>query len=380
MSTHNTPFRYDTVGSFLRPEFLKQARSDFAAGKIDRAALTTVEDDAIKTLIFKQVAAGYKSVSDGEFRRSYWHLDFFWGLNGAEHAQGGGGGEQFHAWLTKPDSVQLVGKLDGHNHPFVEHFKFMAKHVPAGVVVKQTIPAPAQLLFELDRPNNQRTVNRYYDTRPEFLDDIVAAYRLVISDLYRAGLRNLQLDDCTWGTLAGALDTSVTSFRLTPAQLQATASEYSALNNRVTDGWPADLIINTHVCRGNFHSDWAGKGAYDPIARPLFTDSNYHAFYLEYDTERAGGFEPLTQVPDDKYVVLGLITSKFPQLEDRQHIIDRIHEAAQYHPLDKLCLSPQCGFASTEEGNILNESEQFAKLALVKSIAEEVWGPEGTTD
>lgn len=371
--SHNTPFRYDAVGSFLRPEFLKAARADFAAGKIDRATLTRVEDDAIKTLIFKQVAAGYLAVTDGEFRRSYWHLDFFWGLNGAEHAQGGSG-NAFHEWLTKPDSVQLVGKLDGHNHPFIEHFKFMQQNIPASVVVKQTLPAPAQLLFELTRPENRASIVRYYATEAELRTDIVTAYRRIIGDLYAAGLRNLQLDDCTWGNLAGALDTGVTAFRLTPAELQATAATYQELNNAAISDWPTDLIINTHVCRGNFHSDWAGKSAYDAIADPLFTKSQYHAFHLEYDTEKAGGFEPLAQVPDDKYVVLGLITSKFPQLEDRQHIIDRIHEAAQFHPLAKLCLSPQCGFASTQEGNLLSESEQFAKLALVKSIAEEVWG------
>ncbi|WP_127849265.1 5-methyltetrahydropteroyltriglutamate--homocysteine S-methyltransferase [Lacticaseibacillus hulanensis] len=379
MTTHNTPFHYDFVGSFLRPEFLKQARSDFAAGKIDRAALTASEDEAIKTLIFKQVAAGFHSVTDGEFRRAYWHLDFFWGLNGAEHAQGSSG-NQFHEWLTRPDSVQLSSKLDGHNHPFVEHFKFMQAHTPANVVVKQTIPAPAQLLFELDRPENQKTVVRYYEDRAALLADIVHAYRLVIADLYAAGCRNLQLDDCTWSVLAGALDTNVAAFRLSPDELAATAATYQELNNAATAGWPPDLVLSTHVCRGNFHSDWSGKSAYNAIADPLFTRSNYHAFYLEYDTEKAGGFEPLAQVPDDKYVVLGLITSKFPQLEERKHIIDRIHEAAKYHPLERLCLSPQCGFASTEEGNILNESEQFAKLALVKSIAEEVWGENPYTD
>ncbi len=372
--TTTTPYRYDYVGSFLRPAALKQARAEFEAGKIDQDTLRHVEDDAIVDLIHKQVAAGFHSVTDGEFRRAYWHLDFFWGFNGAAHTQGEVPGYQFHNILSKPDSVKLVGKLSGKSHPFVADFKFTQAHAPANVVVKQTIPAAAQFLVELDRPENKPTIDAFYESREAFLADLARAYHEVILDLYDAGLRNLQIDDCTWGMLAGALDTDVAFFRMNQEQLAAVAKTYQDLNNAAIADLPDDLIINTHVCRGNFHSEWAGKGAYDAIVDPLFTQANYHAFYLEYDSERAGGFEPLAQVPDDKYVVLGLITSKFPQLEDRQHIIDRINQAAKYHPLDKLCLSPQCGFASTEEGNVLTEEQQWAKLALVKSIAEEVWG------
>lgn len=369
-----SPFSYDIVGSFLRPDKLKEARTDFEAGKITQAELTKVEDEAIIDLINKQEKIGLKAVTDGEFRRSWWHLDFFWGLQGVEffvpeH------GYFFHGEETRPGTVIVTGKISGENHPFVEHFKFTRAHTSEGIEVKQTIPAPAQILVEFLRPDIIEKVREIYPTNEQLIEDIVKAYRQVIADLYAAGARTIQLDDCTWGVLVAPLpegfiaeeDKDEKEVRKELAQL------YLTINNAVLADQPADLTLNTHVCRGNYHSTWAASGGYDDVADPLFTSENVHAYYLEYDTERSGGFEPLAKVSGDKKVVLGLITSKDGELENRQQVINRIHEAAQYVPLDRLSLSPQCGFASTEEGNILTEEQQWNKIALIKSIAEEVW-------
>ncbi|MGX7205644.1 5-methyltetrahydropteroyltriglutamate--homocysteine S-methyltransferase [Enterococcus pingfangensis] len=369
-----SPFRYDIVGSFLRPDKLKTARTAFEAGELTQAELTKVEDEAIIDLINKQEAAGLKAVTDGEFRRSWWHLDFFWGLQGIafaipEH------GYFFHGEETRPGTVIVTGKVSGENHPFVEHFKFTRAHTSEGIEVKQTIPAPAQILVELLRPDVIEKVREIYPTNELLIADIVTAYRQVIADLYAAGARTIQLDDCTWGVLVAPLPEGfiVEEEKDEKEVRNELAQLYLTINNAVLADQPADLILNTHVCRGNYHSTWAAAGGYDDVAEPLFTSENVHAYYLEYDTERSGGFEPLAKVSGDKQVVLGLITSKDGNLEDRQQVIDRINEAAQYLPLDRLSLSPQCGFASTEEGNILTEEQQWNKIALVKSIAEEVW-------
>ncbi|MDT2672991.1 5-methyltetrahydropteroyltriglutamate--homocysteine S-methyltransferase [Enterococcus dongliensis] len=369
-----SPFSYDIVGSFLRPDKLKAARTAFEADEITQAELTKVEDEAIIDLINKQEAAGLKAVTDGEFRRSWWHLDFFWGLQGVEFTIPEHG-YFFHGEETRPGTVIVTGKISGEHHPFVEHFKFTRAHTSEGIEVKQTIPAPAQILVELLRPDVVEKVREIYPTNECLIEDIVKAYRQVIADLYAAGARTIQLDDCTWGVLVAPLpegfiaeeDKDEKEVRKELAQL------YLSINNAVLADQPADLILNTHVCRGNYHSTWAAAGGYDDVADPLFTSENVHAYYLEYDTERSGGFEPLAKVSGDKKVVLGLITSKDGTLEDRQQVIVRIREAAQYVPLDRLSLSPQCGFASTEEGNILTEEQQWNKIALIKSIAEEVW-------
>lgn len=370
-----SPFRYDTVGSFLRPEGLKKAKNKFNAGEISAEELKEVEDKEIINLIKKQEKAGLKAVSDGEFRRSWWHLDFFWGLEGIEFkvpAQG----YLFHGEETRPGTVTVTGKIGGANHPFVEHYKFVRDHVSEGIQVKQTIPAPAQILVELFRDDNLEDVQKVYQTNEELITDIIAAYKQVILDIYAAGARSIQLDDCTWGMLVAPLPAGIpVPEGQTEWDVRVASKElYLSINNKVIEGLPADLIVNTHVCRGNYHSTYASAGPYDFVADPLFNKENVHAYYLEYDSERAGGFEPLKWISPDKTVVLGLITSKDGELEDRQVIMDRIYEAAQYVDLDRLALSPQCGFASTEEGNIITEEQQWAKIALVKSIAQEVWG------
>lgn len=364
------PYRYDYVGSFLRPEALKEARSKFENGIIDAVALKKVEDACIIDLVKKQKQAGYHFITDGEFRRTWWHMDFFWGLNGIEKVDTKDG-LHFHGETTKNQSAKIVSKISGTNHPFVEDFKFVKQFEEEGIEVKQTIPAPTQLLAQLRLPEFKAENDAVYPEQDDLKNDIVKAYGEVIDELYEAGCRNLQLDDCTW-TLYADPDMWKT-FGLTEEKLKAICEEGVALNNAVLAYKKEDMVINTHVCRGNFHSTYANVGPYDPVAPYLFAKENVDAFYLEYDSDRAGGFEPLKFVPDNKKVVLGLITSKTGELEDADAMIRRIHQSALYHPLENLCLSPQCGFASTEEGNKLTEQEQWAKLALIKEIAEKVW-------
>ena len=374
MSFHwNSPFRYDVVGSFLRPDVLKQARADHAAGLIDDAQLKVVEDEAIRDLVAKQKAAGLHVITDGEFRRSYWHLDFMWGLQGIERRTSRTG-YFFHDEETTADTAVVTGKISGENHPFVEHFKFVKALEEDGQVARQTSPAPIQTFSEvtLDRCDGQQeSLRAAYPDDEQLVQDIAAAYRTVIADLYAAGCRNIQFDDCTWGIYCDKDFVAKTG--MSPVDIQKVSELGVRLNNLAIEGKPEDLTINTHVCRGNYHSTYAFEGGYDPIAPYLFADENVNAFYLEFDTPRAGGFEPLAHVAEGKYVVLGLVTSKQPGLEDEDLLVERINEAAKYVPLDHLCLSPQCGFASCECGNKLTEEEQWAKVALVKRVAERVW-------
>lgn len=373
-SITNAPFRCDIVGSFLRPDVLKQARADFNAGIIDAAQLKTVEDVAIRDLVAKQKAAGLKVVTDGEFRRSYWHLDFMWGLQGIERRTSREG-YMFHDEETTADTAVVTGPISGEKHPFVEHFKFVQALAGDGHVARQTIPAPIQTFSEvtLDRCDGQQeSLRGVYATDEELADAIAAAYRQVIADLYAAGCRNIQFDDCTWGIYC---DTDfVAKTGMQAVDIQKVSELGVALNNAAIEGAPEDLVINTHVCRGNYHSTYAFEGGYDPVAPYLFAHENVDAFYLEFDTPRAGGFEPLAHVAEGKKVVLGLITSKQPGLEDKEVVKARIKEASRYVPLENLYLSPQCGFASCEIGNKLTEEEQWAKIALIQEIAAEVWG------
>lgn len=373
MAELKSPFRYDFVGSFLRPQHLKEARAQFKAGEIDHAALTAVENEEITRLIEKQKRAGYHAITDGEFRRSYWHLDFMWGLNGIERRTSRTG-YMFHDEETTADTAVVTGPISGENHPFVEHFKFVKALEEEGQVARQTIPAPIQTFSEvtLDRCDGQQeSLRAVYKTDEELADAIAAAYRTVIADLYAAGCRNIQFDDCTWGIYCDIDFVAKTG--MSPVDLQKVSELGVALNNAAIADKPDDLVINTHVCRGNYHSTYAFEGGYDPIAPYLFAHENVDAFYLEFDTPRAGGFEPLKYVAPGKKVVLGLVTTKAAELEDEDVIVERIHEAAKYVPLENLYLSPQCGFASCEIGNKLTEDEQWAKIALVKRIAERVW-------
>ena len=370
------PFRVDHVGSYLRPKELVEAREKFSKGELSKEELTKVEDKLIAELVEKQIAAGLKGVTDGEFRRAYWHLDFFWGLNGIEHVQGEKG-YAFKGIETKPDTAKVSGKISGENHPFVEHFKYLRDITKdKGVVVKLTIPSPSQLYFELIRTEDHiKSYEQFYSNFDELKAAIVAAYKQVINDLYNEGLRVLQFDDCTWGALAD--DGFANRFR-DERPLEEVRRDYAArclaLNNEVIEGKPEDLVINTHVCRGNFASKWISQGGYQNVEDELLAGENVDAYYLEYDTDRAGDFKPLAKVGKDKKVVLGLITSKFADLEDKEEVIARIKEASQYIPLENIYLSTQCGFASTEEGNVITEEDQWKKIALISEIVDEVWG------
>ena len=372
------PFRVDHVGSYLRPKELVEAREKFAKGELSKEELTIVEDKLIAELVEKQIAAGLKGVTDGEFRRAYWHLDFFWGLNGIEHVQGEKG-YAFKGIETKPDTAKVSGKISGENHLFVEHFKYLRDITKdKDVVVKLTIPSPSQLYFELIRTEDHiKSYEQFYSNFDELKAAIVTAYKQVINDLYNEGLRVLQFDDCTWGALAD--DGFANRFR-DERPLEEVRRDYAArclaLNNEVIEGKPEDLVINTHVCRGNFASKWISQGGYQNVEDELLAGENVDAYYLEYDTDRAGDFKPLAKVGKDKKVVLGLITSKFADLEDKEEVIARIKEASQYIPLENIYLSTQCGFASTEEGNVITEEDQWKKIALIKEIVEEVWGTE----
>lgn len=368
---NNAPFTYDIVGSFLRPDYLKQARSNYSEGKIRREDLKAVEDEAIKELIEKQKAAGLSVITDGEFRRSSWHLDFMWAFHGVGHEKTKSG-IPFHGEPALIDDTFLTGKVSVENHPFVEHFQFIKQFEDENTTARQTIPAPAQFLFQMITPDNLDRTSEIYPEEEELIRDIADGYKKVIRDLYESGCRNVQFDDCTWGV---CVDPNACFILGTDDDgLQKVIEKLIRINNLAMEDKPQDMIINTHICRGNFHSTWACQGGYERVAKDLFANENVNAFYLEFDDERSGGFEPLQYVSKEKKVVLGLITTKSPELEDKQHIIDRIHEAEQYIPLERLCLSPQCGFASTEEGNKLTEDEQWAKLKLVQEIAKEVWG------
>lgn len=370
MSKANTPFRYDYVGSFLRPAKLKEARKAFEEGKITAQELKAVEDECIIELVEKQKKAGYHVITDGEFRRATWHLDFMWGFEGVGHSKTDTG-LPFHGEAAMIDDTYLTGKVSVKDHPFVEHFKFVKALEDENTVAKQTIPAPAQFLEQMIMPFAIDNTRKYYEDTQELVEDIARGYRKVIADLYEAGCRNIQLDDCSWGMLVDPRACML--FGTDEKGLEKIKEQLLAINNLAIEGKPEDLVINTHVCRGNFHSTYASSGAYDSVAKTLFARENVSAYYLEFDDARSGGFESLAEVTGDKKVVLGLITTKSPKLEKKEAVIARIHEAAKYIPLDRLYLSPQCGFASCEIGNKLTEEEQWAKLALVKEIAEEVW-------
>lgn len=371
MATVHTPFRYDYVGSFLRPENLKAARAGFEAGTVTQEALTTVENEAITRLVSQEKAVGYQVITDGEFRRSYWHLDFMWGFHGVEHIELEHG-YQFHGEETTHGSIAITGHISGGNHPFLEQYKFVKAFEEPGVIAKQTIPAPAQMYAELFRGENGKTTRSFYPDDDALLADIAAAYVTFLRELYAAGCRNVQFDDCTWGMFCDPWYQDFLS--KSGLSLEAMEEQYLALNNQVLDAKPEDLNVTTHVCRGNYHSTWASQGGYEAVAPVLFSREHVSAFYLEFDDERSGGFEPLRFVAPDKKVVLGLVTTKRPQLEDPAALRSRISEATRYVPLERLCLSPQCGFASCEIGNKLTEEEQWAKLRLVRDVALSVWG------
>ena len=370
MSKYQTPYRYDFVGSFLRPQEVKQAKADYSEGKITKEECDAVVDKAVTEVVAKQKELGFHIITDGEFRRTYWHLDFMWGFEGIGHEQTGAG-IQFNAEMAAVKDTYLTGKVKAKAHPFVEGFKFLKQFEDENTVAKYTIPAPAQMFQQMIVPANFENTRKYYATNEELIQDIGKAYQEVIKQFYEAGCRNLQLDDCTWGAIVG--DAAKQRYKSLGQDLDEVKGQLLEVNNLALEGKPEDMVITSHICRGNYHSTFFTSGPYDSVADYVFEKENVDALFLEYDDARSGGFAPLAKVSEDKKVVLGLITTKSPELEDKETVIKRIHEAAKYIPLERLCLSPQCGFASCEIGNKLTEEEQWAKLKLVKEIAEEVW-------
>lgn len=366
------PFRLDHVGSFLRPERLKEARAKFNAGEINAEELERVENEEIIALIEKEKELGLKSVTDGEFRRAFWHLDFLENLDGVELVEVDHFSVQFKDKDVKPKTLRIVGKVDfSEKHPFVKHFKFLKEHA-GDTPVKLTIPSPSMLhLITQVREKNYVPIERYKDNEALFYDDVVEAYRKALQCFYDLGCRNIQLDDTSWGEFC-ALDKRE-AYEARGFDLEKIARDYVDVLNRVIEWKPEDLVVNMHICRGNFRSTWFSSGGYEPVAKTLFGHCRVDGFFLEYDSDRAGDFTPLRFIKNQK-VVLGLITSKSGDLEDKGEVIARIKEASQYVPLEQLCLSPQCGFSSTEEGNILTIEAQWDKLKLIDEIVHEVWG------
>ncbi|SKB72431.1 Methionine synthase II (cobalamin-independent) [Lachnospiraceae bacterium] len=370
MNSIKAPQRFDFVGSFLRPQALKDAKLARQEGRIGQDEYDRIVNEEIDKIVAKQKELGFHVITDGEFRRTFWHLDFMWGLEGVGH-EATGNGVQFNGELAVLDDTYLTGKIRAKDHPFVEYFKYLKKHEDENTVAKYTIPAPAQTFQQMIVPANFENTRKYYPTNEELIEDIAAAYRDVIKQFYDAGCRNLQLDDCTWGAIVG--DAAKQRYESLGIDLEEVKNQLLRVNNLALEGKPDDMTITSHICRGNYHSTFFASGAYDSVADHVFARENVDALYLEYDDGRSGGFRPLEKVSEDKKVVLGLITTKSPVLEDKEKVIERIREAEKYIPLDRLCLSPQCGFASCEIGNKLTEEEQWAKLKLVKEIADEVW-------
>jgi 5-methyltetrahydropteroyltriglutamate--homocysteine methyltransferase len=360
------PFRADHVGSLLRPAALSAARARRAKGEITAAELKAVEDREIERAIKKQEEVGLEAVTDGEFRRSWWHLDFLWGLDGVErHVMESG--VAFAGTTTRNEGVRVTGKLGFTAHPMIEHFRFLAahtKHTP-----KMTIPAPSALY---GRPARTPIDPAAYPELDGFFDDLGKAYRKAVRAFADAGCRYLQLDEVFIAMLCDPkYRRQMTDRGDDPERL---GELYGDLINTAMSDIPSDMIVTMHLCRGNYKSTFMGSGGYEAVQEILFHKINVHGYFMEYDTERAGGFEPLRMLPKDKVVVLGIVTTKTGELESKDELKRRIDEAARYAPLEQLCISGQCGFASTEEGNLLSEEQQWAKLRRIVEVAGEVWG------
>ncbi len=361
------PFRADHVGSLLRSVALKAARGKRERGEISAAELAAVEDREIEKVIRKQEEIGLRSVTDGEFRRAFWNYDFLGKLNGVE-AYLGERKIKFQGRQPKPMMLRVIGKLGAHRaHPMIEHFKFVAAH--AKVTPKMTIPSPSSLHFRYGRDAVPASI---YPAMDDFYRDLGESYRAVVRAFADAGCRYLQLDEVNFAYLC---DPKLRAFVAERGDDPQTLPHiYARMINAAISDVPADMIKAMHLCRGNFQSSFVASGGYEPVAEILFNEIDIDAYFMEYDSDRAGGFEPLRFVPKGKMVVLGLVTSKSGTLESKDAIKRRIDEAAKFVALEQLCLSPQCGFASSEEGNILAEDEQWAKLRRIVEVADEVWG------
>ena len=367
MASNDTPpFRADMVGSLLRSSTLKAARDRRERGEIDAAALERVEDEEIVKLVRKQEEVGLKAVTDGEYRRAWWHYDFLGALDGVELVSVDQG-IQFAGVQTKAQAPRIVGKIGFSDHPFIEHFKFLAANT--GRVPKMTIPSPSMLHYR----GGRKMINAgVYADMEGFYHDLGQAYRGAVGAFADAGCRYLQLDDVSFAYLCDPDQRTMLAERGDDPGKQPQI--YADMINAAVRGRPSDMVVTMHLCRGNFRSTFVASGGYEPVAELLFNGIDIDGYFMEWDNDRSGGFEPLRFLPKGKKVVLGLVTSKSGTLESKDDIRRRIDEASKYASLDQLCLSPQCGFASTEEGNTLAEDEQWAKLRMIVEVAEEVWG------
>jgi len=366
MKRTNPPFRADHVGSLLRPAVLREARAKRAKGEMSDAELKAIEDREIERVIKRQEEVGLQSVTDGEFRRSWWHLDFLWGLDGVErHVMDSG--VTFAGVKTRAEGVKVTGKVDFSGHPMIEHYRFVAAHTK--VMPKITIPSPSAIY---GRPTPTPIDKTTYPDLDSFFHDVGQAYRKAVRAFADAGCRYLQLDEVFIAMLCDPKYRD--QMRARGDDPERLGEIYGDLINVAMSDIPSDMTITMHMCRGNYKSTFMGAGGYDAVQEILFNKINVHGYFMEYDDERSGGFEPLRMLPKGKQVVLGIVTTKTGKLEDKDMLKRRIDEAAKFAPLDQLCLSGQCGFASTEEGNTLTEDEQWAKLARIVEVAQEVWG------
>lgn len=360
------PFRADHVGSLLRPPSLQAARAQHAAGSIGAAALTAIEDAEIRAIVRRQEAIGLRGVTDGELRRSWWHLDFLWAFDGLERTDTASG-VAFAGVSTRREGLGVVAPIRCSGHPMVEHFRYLQSLTSR--TPKVTIPAPSALygrpvLLPIDRS--------VYPERDALFSDLAEAYRQVIGEFAAAGCRYLQLDEVFIAMLCDAEYRR--KMRERGDDPDTLLNLYARSINTAVSDVPDDMTVTLHLCRGNFRSTHMGAGGYETVVEVLFNEIDVDGYFLEYDNERSGGFEPLRFLPEGKKAALGLVTTKIGALEDADDLRRRIDEAAQFADIDALCLSPQCGFASTEEGNLLTEDEQWAKLERIVEVAESVWG------
>ena len=367
MIRQTPPFRADHVGSLLRPAPLKQAREQRERGAISDVELATAEDAAIEHIIARQAEIGLRSATDGEFRRAMWHFDFLERLDGVESFRADHGIAFQGGIETQPKGLRVTGKVGFSTHPMLSHFQFLRDHTHA--TAKMTIPSPSVLHF---RGGRRAVSPKVYPDMDEFYGDLGLAYRGAVQAFAAAGCRYLQLDEVNLAYLCDPGQRQILRERGDdPERLPLI---YAKMINTAISGRSSDMAITMHLCRGNFRSSWIAQGGYEPVAELLFNQIGVDGYFMEFDSERAGGFEPLRFVPKGKTIVLGLVTSKTGALESVEELERRIADAAQYVDLEQLCLSPQCGFASTEEGNALTESEQWAKLARIVQVAQKVWG------
>jgi 5-methyltetrahydropteroyltriglutamate--homocysteine methyltransferase len=367
------PFRADHVGSLLRPPPLTAARADFKAGRIDAAQLRAVEDEAIVEAIAMQREVGLRSVTDGEFRRTSWHMDFIYSLGGIQQVIGESIHVQFKSeegeYDYAPPAMKVASRVTLPRTIFGEAFTFLREHAFPEQTPKLTIPSPSMVHY---RGGNSSVDRSVYPELDGFWEDLTAAYNAEMRGVYELGCRYLQLDDTSLAYINDPAQRShIEQIGGDPGHLH---EQYIANINRALKGRPGDLVVTTHLCRGNNQSMWAAEGGYDFVAEALFNDLQVDGYFLEYDDERSGTFEPLRFVPKGKTVVLGLVTTKKPALESKDLLKRRLDEASKYVDLDQLCLSGQCGFSSTEEGNKLTIEDEKAKLRLIVEVAREVWG------